>query len=276
MAEDIAERRDEVRSLPLRIALCPSTYCNYNCIMCDHGRSPRRELPVEIWNELPRFLPTLQSLTLLGGEPLANPLAMKFLRAFDVAKYPDAAIDFVTNGSLLTATTLKTLKRCTLGDVTISVNAGTAEVYAKVQRGVAFETLLENLDNLIRFRSQHHRWFGITLSFVVQPAAAHTLIPFAEIAHARGLRIRLMALNPENHEGLDYYVDPDVVAGVVRELDRLIEYATRVEPQWLPEIRAARSATIEEAAARQNGRPLIPVEAREKSLPATTRRLPVV
>jgi hypothetical protein len=45
MAEEIAERREEVRSRPLYVAICPSTYCNYDCIMCVHGRSPRRELP---------------------------------------------------------------------------------------------------------------------------------------------------------------------------------------------------------------------------------------
>lgn len=251
LAAEIAERRDVIRGMPLRMALCPSTYCNYNCIMCDHGRSPRRELPIEIWDELPRFLPTLQSLTLLGGEPLANPLAMKFLRSFDVAKYPDASIDFVTNGSLLNATSLKTLARCTLGDITISTNAGTPEVYERVQRGVAFQTLIENLDNLIRFRAQHHRWFGITLSFVVQPASAHTLLPFAELAHARGLRIRLMALNPENHEGLDYYLDDEVVTSVVGHVDALREYAARVEPGWLREIGAVRSAVLGEAAARK-------------------------
>lgn len=256
IAEDIAERRDTVTSMPLRLALCPSTYCNYNCIMCDHGRSPRRELPPEIWQELPDFLPTLQSLTLLGGEPLANPHTMRFLREFDVAKYPDCAVDFVTNGSLLTPSVLARLGRCTLGDVTLSLNAGTPDVYARVQRGIEFESVLANLDALIRFRSGHHRWFGITASFVVQPASAATLIAFGELAHARNLRIRLMALNPENHEGLDFYTDPDTVLAVVREVDRFEAWSARVRPEWLREIRAARSALIGEAELRrapQNG-----------------------
>lgn len=267
MAEEIAERREVIESKPVRIALCPSTYCNYNCIMCDHGRTPRRDLPESIWDELPEFMPTLQSLTFLGGEPLANPHVMRFLREFDAARWPDAAVDLVTNGSLLTANALKHMKRCTLGNVTVSTNAGTAEVYARVQRGIAFEQWQANLDALVRFRAEHHRWFGITLSFVVQPEASHTMVEFGEIAHARNVGIRLMALNPENHEGLDFYQDPAVVERVVRDVDVFQAWAARTRPEWLGEIGAARAAVLGEAQARRNGAPPSAVVRAGKRLP---------
>jgi molybdenum cofactor biosynthesis enzyme MoaA len=265
LADDIAERREEVRGKPLRLALCPSTYCNYNCIMCDHGRSPRRELPASVWDELPSFLPTLQSLTLLGGEPLANPHVMKLLRDFDVARYPDCAIDLVTNGSLLTKQALARMTRCTLGDVTVSLNAGTAEAYERVQRGVSFDAVLANLDALLEFRRHHHRWFGVTLSFVLQPASIDGILAFSELARARGVRIRLMALNPENFVELDYYERPDEVAHVVRRLDELEAHCRRVAPDWLAEVRAGRAAVLGEAASRSRPR-----------LAEGTRRLPLV
>jgi pyruvate-formate lyase-activating enzyme len=267
LAEDIAERRELARGKPLRLAVCTSTYCNYDCIMCDYGRIPRRELPDRIFEEIVDLLPTLQSLTLLGGEPLANPKTMRFLRDFDVARYPDVAVDFVTNGSLLTARVLEHMTRCTLGDVTISFNAGTAEAYAHVQRGIAFEQVLRNLDDLLAFRGRHHRWFGITLSFVLQPAAAHTLLDFAQIAHARDLRIRLMALNIENHVELDFYMNDEAVSGVVRHVDELRAFAARHRPEWLPEVTAGRSAVLEEAARRKR-------EAASKA--ALVRRLPIL
>ncbi|HEY8426866.1 MAG TPA: radical SAM protein [Sandaracinaceae bacterium] len=264
IAEDIAERRELVRGKPLWLAVCPSTYCNFDCIMCNHGRSPRRELPDAIWEELPELLPTLQTLTLLGGEPLASPAVMKLLRDFDVAKYPDCTIDLVTNGSLLTEAVLARMERCTLGDVTISLNAGTPEVFERVQRGCAMSTVLENLDALLRFRARHHRWFGVTLSFVVQPASAHTLIAFGEIARSRDLRIRLLAVNPEHDpETLDFYRDPDAVANVLREVDAFAAWARARRPEWLEEIRAVRAAVAGEAAARAAGKP-------------HARRLPVV
>ncbi|MDP1823166.1 MAG: radical SAM protein [Archangium sp.] len=253
LAEDIAERREETRGKPLYLAICPSTYCNYNCIMCDHGRSPRRELPERIFDELPGLFPTLKNLTLLGGEPLANPRVMQLLREFDVEQFPDTAIDLVTNGSLLTAKVLKHLTKCTLGDVTVSVNAGTPEVYQQVQRGLPMAQLLENLDALIEFRRTHHRWFGITLSFVLQPASAHTVLQFAQLAHERNLRIRLMAMNPENHEGLDFYVEPDRVEGVLHHAGQLVAFCERNRPEWLGEARAGLSAVKEEAARRRAG-----------------------
>ena len=141
LADEIAARKEVLTALPLRLALCPSTYCNYDCIMCSCGRTPRRDLDESIWDELPRFLPTLQSLTLLGGEPLANPHTWRFLQSFDIERYPDAALDLITNGSLLTENALKQIRKCALGDITISVNAGTAEVYEHVQRGITFEQL---------------------------------------------------------------------------------------------------------------------------------------
>ena len=252
IAEEIAERREEVRSKPLHLALCPSTYCNYDCIMCDLGHLPRRDLPESIWDELPSLLPTLKTLTLLGGEPLANPRTWEFLREFDTTRYPDAGLDLVTNGSLLTEKNLARIRNCALGDVTISLNAGDPETYVEVQSPtVSFEQVLQNLDALIRFRDSRPWWFGITLSFVVQSASAHSLIPFAEIAHARNLRIRFMAVNPENHKHLNFYQDPDSVARVVEHVDRFIKWCERARPEWLADARGVRQAVLEEAIHRQ-------------------------
>lgn len=271
LAEEIASRKEVLTARPLKIAICPSTYCNYNCIMCDHGRSPRRELPEAIWDDLTEHLPFLSSLTLLGGEPLANPLAMKFMRAFDVARFPDCHVDLVTNGSLLTEQTLRHLRRVTFGDITVSLNAGTPEVYKLVQRGIAFDEVLANVDRLMEMRRTHHRYFGITLSFVLQPAASHTLIEFGEIARARGLRIRLMALNPENHEGLDFYEDDAIVRRVVADVDRFVAYCERARPEWLNEVRAGRAAVLEEAARRR-----APSAPTLGSPGASARRLPIL
>lgn len=247
LAEDIAERREEVRGLPTRLAFAPSTYCNYDCIMCDYGRTPRRELSATIWDDVERLLPTLENITLLGGEPLASPDTIRFLQSFDATRTPDPVVNLVTNGSLLTERLLARMTKCSLGDVTISVNAGTPEVYEQVQRGVALEELLRNVDALLRFRESHFRPFGVTLSFVVQPTAAHTLIPFGELARARGLRIRLLPLHDgprtEPHLAPSFYRDPDAVARIVEHLDAFIAWATH-DGQWVREARAVRAAIL--------------------------------
>jgi len=252
MAEDIAQRREVVRSRPIRMTMAASTFCNYNCIMCDNGRTPRRDLADHVWEELPEFMPTLRSLTLLGGEPLAIQNTMRFLRDFDSDRWPDAVIDLVTNGSLLTEKVLDRLGKCSFGDLTVSLNAGTAEVYEQVQRGLSLATVLENIDALVRYRDRRPRYFGITLSFVVQPANAHTLIPFGELASQRNLRVRLIALSGENAPELDFYRDQDVVASVVAHIDAFIAYCKKIRPEWLPEAWAARTAVLSEAAARRH------------------------
>ena len=242
LAEDLAEGREEARCLPTTLGFAPSTYCNYDCIMCDHGRTPRRDLPDDAWEELPRFMPTLQTLVLIGGEPLANPRVMRFLREFDAARWPDAGISLTTNGSLLTEAVLARLGRCTFADVSVSLNAGTAAVYEEVQRGLPLDVVLGNLDALIEFRRSRPKPFQLRTSFVVQPANAHTLIPFGELTAARGIGIRLLPLTIDRGGPLDFYADPDAVQRVIVELDRFEEWSKRVQPAWCLEIAAVRHA----------------------------------
>ncbi len=248
MLEDLAEGREELRSMPLNLGLCPSTYCNFDCIMCGYGRSPRRDIPDEVWDELPEFLPTLSTLVLLGGEPLANPRTMSFLRDFDSARWPDVGISITTNGSLLTHEALRHLTRCRFASIIVSVNAGTAEVYEAVQRGTPFETLLENLDAIVEFRAAQGRPFDVRTGFVVQPASAHTLVEFGELSAARGLGIRLLPLHSNPSHSLDYYCDPDAVGKVLESLRRFATWAEVRRPAWLGEIRAVNDAIVAEAA----------------------------
>ncbi len=247
MLEDLVLGREEIRSMPLNIGLCPSTYCNFDCIMCGYGRSPRRDIPDEVWDELPVFLPTLSTLVLLGGEPLANPRTMNFLRAFDRQRWPDTGISLTTNGSLLGRATLRQLAGCPFASIIVSVNAGTAETYEAVQRGVPFETLLENLDALVEFRAAAGRKFDLRTGFVVQPANAHTLIDFGELTRARGLGIRLLPLHANSSHSLDYYGDADKVVRVLESLDGFAAWARVRQPDWLGEIGAIRSAIVGEA-----------------------------
>jgi pyruvate-formate lyase-activating enzyme len=244
MAEDIAEGREDVRCRPLTLGFAMSSYCNYDCIMCGYGHTARRDLPAGIWDELPAFMPTLRTLTFTGGEPLADAGVMQFLRDFDPERWPDVGVSMTTNGSLLTPKALVHLRKCVFSDLTVSLNAGTPEVYEQVQRGLPLATVLANLDALVAFRAQRRRPFDLRLGFVVQTASAHTLVEFGEIAAARHLRIRLLPLSTEGNEHLDFYRDPDAVARVVEHLDRFESWARVRAPGYLEEIRTNRAAIL--------------------------------
>ncbi len=238
LAEDIALRRPVTRGRPLDLTLCPSSYCNYDCVMCTHGRSPRRDMRGDIWEQVQELLPTLSLLNLLGGEPFADPQCVDFLRGFNRSLYPDARIAVTTNGSLLTERLLARLERCAFSSITISLNAGTPEVYDAVQRGIAWAEVLRNLDAILAYRARQAERFAITLSFVVMGVNAHTLLPFAELAHRLGVGMRLLPLGVERVPELDYYADPDEVTRVLGHLGELEAWARRVEPTWVPEIEA--------------------------------------
>ena len=225
-----------MRAKPLYIALSPSTYCNASCVMCDHWTRPREELPESVWDELPTFLPTLAHLTLLGGEPMANPRVISLLGDAGLDKYPSLRIDLVTNGSLFSDRMLQRIRKVALGCVTVSVNAGNAEAYEKIQGTLRFQDILHNLDALVRFRCSHPRWFGVTVSCVVQPPVASSLVQFGEIALARNVDIRLLPLMVKPFSELDFYQSTEQVADVIDALDRFASFAEAKKPEWLVEI----------------------------------------
>ncbi len=260
VADDIAERREVMRGRPLSLTLAPSSYCNYDCVMCDHGRTPRRDLPASVLEEVVDFLPTLRILNLLGGEPLADARVMALLRGMDRRKTPDVGIALTTNGSLLTERALSHLTQCPFADVTVSLNAATPETYARVHRGLDFGALLANLDALTAFRDRAPQHFAITLSFVVMPDNAAELPAFGELARARGLPIRLLPVSG-GHLGpeIDFYADRDRVAAVLAPLDALRGQAEQSQPAWLREIDGTRSAIVAEAARREAGARRLPV-----------------
>lgn len=263
LVEDLRARRETVQARPLYVVVAGSTYCNYDCIMCDCGRSPRRDLPASVWEQLAEELPTVRNVSLLGGEPLADAACMRFLRGWDRARHPDATVSLTTNGSLLDADTLAQLSRCRFGGITVSLNAGTAEVYAAVQRGLPFETVLRNLERLNAWRAQPGQGFALELSFVIQPENAHTLPAFGEIAARFDALIRLLPLSVHPAVPCDVYREPARIQTMLDGLDAFAAWSRGPRPGWLGRIQGARDAILAEVAARASGegarRPSLPL-----------------
>jgi MoaA/NifB/PqqE/SkfB family radical SAM enzyme len=252
LAEEIAERKEIITAKPRHMTLCPSSYCNYKCVFCDHGIRPRWDMPDRVWDELHDFLPTLKTLTLLGGEPFASSRVWEFLTTFDTVKYPDVRLDIFTNGALMTDKLLKKIKSSSLGEITISINAGLPDVYETIERGTSsFQDVVNNIDSLIRLRDQYQWWFGITVSLIVMRENAHSLIPFGQLALERNLHIRLVGLlvRRDEDEPYNFYKNPDDVRHVVGQLDQFIEWAKRVgRPDYMQQAMASRDAVLGEAA----------------------------
>jgi len=236
--QEMIQGISKTKAKPLYMALCPSTYCNYDCIMCLHGRTPTRNLPGHIWQQIEEFLPTLHNLTLLGGEPLANKKVLEFLESHDRVSFPDLNIDLITNGSLLNKNTLKRLRNCNFGALTISVNAGSDEVYENVMRGYTYQQLLQNLEDVCDYRASQNKWFDITLSFVVQPKNSFDLINFIELAQSKNFNIRLIPLSPDSVPELNFYGNKMEHDKVLYDIEKAIKYIKIFIPIWNTEITA--------------------------------------
>ena len=247
IADDLANRASVSTAMPTHMTITSSSYCNYDCIMCMCGRSPRRELPQAVWDELPEFLPYLWSLNVLGGEPLADPRVTDLLRTLDVDRYPDLGVSLITNGSLLNRRYLQHIDLQVFRGITISLNAGTPEAYLAVQRGVALEDVLLNLDELLKARAEQSAEFSLQLSFVVQPEAIHTLPEFGALADERGVDIRLLPMT-RIPDGAYYYTDQEAVDRVLHHLTEF-EKLSQAKPLWQREILGAKDAVRLTAAA---------------------------
>ncbi len=177
-----------------RVNIGVSDRCNHRCIMCSEhspycaegGRRMAAEevlserdfgiMAPEIYSSLIRDLKEMgcREIELCGlGEPLLHPRIFDYLRQ---AKEAGLWVRLVTNAGLLEEEKARELVALGLDELHVSLNAGTAETYAKVH-GVApavFEKVLGN----IRVIAEARRAVGvprpvIETSFVVQAANYH-------------------------------------------------------------------------------------------------------
>jgi molybdenum cofactor biosynthesis enzyme MoaA len=267
LAEEMAERREVLQGLPRHMTLCPSSYCNYDCLFCEYGRTPRVDMPDRVWEELPLFLPALQSLTFLGGEPFASQRVWEFLRTLDTRRFPDVRIDIFTNGGLMTEKALRKVRASAFGNIYVSLNSGSADVYDAIERGtVGLTDVVANVDALLRLRAESAGWFTVTLSLIVMRENAHTMIPFGQLALERNLPIRLVGLNVKSFEDLNFYKDPEQVREVVRHTEEFIDWARKVgRADYVRQGETARDAVLGVASRTLEGRSLITLGIRTRS-----------
>jgi MoaA/NifB/PqqE/SkfB family radical SAM enzyme len=174
-----------------RVNIGVSDRCNHRCIMCSEhspycaegGRRMAAEevlserdfgiMDSEIYSSLIHDLKAMgcREIELCGlGEPLLHPRIFEFLRE---AKEAGLWVRLVTNAGLLEEEKARELVALGLDELHVSLNAGTAETYAKVHSvaPVVFEKVLGNIQAIAEAR----RAAGvqrpvIETSFVVQAA----------------------------------------------------------------------------------------------------------
>ncbi len=181
---------------PATLHCRPTTYCNYDCVMCSCGETGTLadELPRTFYDAVLELTPGLHHLDLSGGEPLASPVLRNLLTTCDFSKYPDLMFFLVTNGSYLTPRLQQALWRPggPRLSLVVSVNAATAATYRKVHRGLPFSRIRQHLDLLVAARRDGRMQGSLRYSMVLLQSNHHEIEAFADLAVRDGVGFRLM------------------------------------------------------------------------------------
>ncbi|MBI3399380.1 MAG: radical SAM protein [Deltaproteobacteria bacterium] len=86
-----------------------------------------------------------------GGEPMLHPKALEMM---EYAKKADAKVGLITNGSRFTEENTKRLLEAGVDMIEFSVDAADPETYAKVRKGLHWDTLLKNVNKLVELRNK--------------------------------------------------------------------------------------------------------------------------
>lgn len=132
--------------------------CNISCIMCkqrERYKTDKRGLTSDILIRNIDFTP-FQNIYLQGGEPLFIDECLKIM---DYLSSIGKRYSILTNGILIDDKMAKRLAQ-EAALVSISLNAATKETHETVNSGSVWETVLENLVLLRKYRDE----FGSTLS----------------------------------------------------------------------------------------------------------------
>jgi radical SAM protein with 4Fe4S-binding SPASM domain len=141
--------------LPREIQLEVTGACNLACRMCLVRYRPRLgkrqgAMCFHVFKSIVDDLPDLEKLTLQGlGEPL---LAPDFEEMVEYACARGVRVGFNTNGIFLTRDRSERLVRAGVDWLHVSLDGATKATYEGIRDGSDFETVLENISELVRVR----------------------------------------------------------------------------------------------------------------------------
>lgn len=182
---------------PRRVELAMSNRCNLACAMC-HGelssriREHREHLPPlpqaygdTFFADLEAFLPHLDELALLGGEPLLAPEVRRVLEA--VARLSLRPSCHITTNGMQVPAWLEELGAQVPVGFAVSLDGASAPVVERIRRGSRHQTLMANLDRLQALCESQGT--ELTLTYSLMRENWHELADLLLFAEARHLRV---------------------------------------------------------------------------------------
>ena len=135
---------------PLMMDIEPTTGCNFRCTMCDVS-SPNwvtKNMKIDVFKKIIDKNKQLLQIKLQGmGEPFVNKHYLDFIK---YASNYGIFVQFVTNGSLLTDSTIDNLcERDNISKINISIDGVTKQTFEGIRIRSNFDVIVKNTRKLI-------------------------------------------------------------------------------------------------------------------------------
>lgn len=224
--------------LPTSICVPVTSFCNYDCLMCECGEvgTLDDQKTLEFWEGLSPFLEAGAQVDANGGEPLASPVFRRWLKRLAANQRPPL-VAVVTNGAFLTPGFLASYGRLPFRAVTVSLNAASPETYRVVNRGLPWSRIRRNLDALLDARRTGRLIGEVAYSMVILRANLHEIRAFAELGLRDRVGVRYL-LPQFNRNAQSILVDPESMRVAVADLSWVADLLARAgQERWAEEAR---------------------------------------
>ncbi|WP_419771185.1 MAG: radical SAM/SPASM domain-containing protein [Candidatus Marinarcus sp.] len=173
-----------VRHLPIILDIEPNSRCNFSCIMCQVRDWDNNKRANDInFDEFKKLVDEQYGLTevkLLGiGEPLMH---KQFFDMLDYLIEKNIWVRTTTNGSYLHKNdNYKKLVDSGIGEVQISFDGATKEVFEKIRINSNFEQIIDNVTMLNKYANSKNRLMS-RMWILIQNSNSHQIKEFISIA----------------------------------------------------------------------------------------------
>ena len=153
------EQKYYMRDFPLNIAIEPTNFCNFNCVMCAHDKLTRKKgvmdirLYKKIIDEIAEVNPDSRIYLDFCGEPLLTQYKLFYMITYAKQRGINN-INFNTNAALLNEEIAEMLLDSGVSYVSLDCDGFSKEVYEKIRRGGKRDVFFKNVEYFLNRRKE--------------------------------------------------------------------------------------------------------------------------
>ncbi len=245
---DSAEIAVHQNKKPSRLAFNFNGHCNLECKMCDVWQKPNGLYDeLKFWDQLNNWIPDLEEIELLSGEPFIQKDTYKLIDLISIQK-PDAKWIITTNANWILNSTIKEkLNKIKFKNIIISLDSTNELTYSKIRRKGDFHKAINTLRQLKVYETERismgHSPLNIKINFLFQRDNWQELGLISEFSKTENVdcfrtflyvpsELSLLTLSSEEKQSiLDWYfkhIDVDNLKNCMRVIRPLIDSLDKI------------------------------------------------